>query len=143
MDVMTLGQLRAEAKKQLFNYRRNKPRAYRALARQPQRSMARGWVGAIDCARAYFAAVCPPKERFMCRYFGLEKPTPRNKPTRERLIKLSIDFGISESTLYKWREDVLEIVLYAAIEAGLISPFGIRRSKRNGRKKANGMGNGE
>jgi len=79
----------------------------------------------------------------MCRLFGLETPVPRNQPTSERMIKLSIDLSVGESTLYKWREDILEIVLYAAIEAGLISPFGIRRSKRNGRKKAKGVGNGE
>jgi hypothetical protein len=59
------------------------------------------------------------------------------------MIRISIDFGVGESTLYKWREDILEIVLYAAIEAGLISPFGIRRSKRNRRKKAEDSGNGE
>jgi len=143
MNLMTLAQLRAEAKKQLLNYRRNKPRAYRSLAKQPLQKTARGWVGAIDCARAYFATISPAKERFMCRLFGLETPVPRGQPTRERMIKLSIELSVGESTLYKWREDILEIVLYAAIEAGLISTFGIRRSKRNGRKKAGMMGNGE
>jgi hypothetical protein len=143
MEPMTLSQLRAEAKKQLLNYRRNRPRAYRALTKQSYRKTARGWVGAIDCARAYFSIVSPAKERFMCRLFGLEKPIPRIKSTRERMIRISIDFGVGESTLYKWREDILEIVLYAAIEAGLISPFGIRRSKRNRRKKAEDSGNGE
>ncbi len=143
MDVMTLAQLRAEAKKQLLNYRRNKPRAYRALAKQSNRKAARGWVGAIDCARAYFSIINPKKERFMCRLFGLEIPIPRNNPTRERMIKISIELGVGESTLYKWREDILEIVLYAAIEAGLISPFGIRRSKRNRRKKTESIDNGE
>ena len=34
--------------------------------------------------------------------------------------------NVSESTLYKWREDILEIVLYAAMEAGVIGLFGIR-----------------
>jgi hypothetical protein len=143
MDLMTVAQLRAEAKKQLLNYRKNKPRAHRALAKTPNRKTARGWVGAIDCARAYFSVVSPAKERFMCRMFGLETPIPRNLPTRERMIKLSLDLSVGESTLYKWREDILEIVLYAAIEAGLISPFGIRRSKRNGRKKAKNKANGE
>ncbi len=61
----------------------------------------------------------------MCRLFGLETPIPRSQPTRARMIQLGLELAVSESTLYKWREDVFEIVLYAAIESGLIRPFGL------------------
>ena len=61
----------------------------------------------------------------MCRLFGLETPIPRSQPTRARLIQLGRELAVSESTLYKWREDIFEIVLYAAIESGLIRPFGL------------------
>ena len=61
----------------------------------------------------------------MCRLFGLETAIPRNQATRTRMILLGQELNVSESTLYKWREDIFEIVLYAAIEAGLLSPFGL------------------
>ena len=62
----------------------------------------------------------------MTRLFGLETPLPRSQPTRARMINLGAEMSVSESTLYKWREDILEIVLYAAMEAGVVGLFGIR-----------------
>ena len=64
----------------------------------------------------------------MCRLFGLETPLPRSQPMRARLVLLSAEMSVSESTLYKWREDIFEIVLYAAMEAGVIGLFGIRET---------------
>ena len=130
MNRITVPRLRAEAKKQLLCYRRNKSRAYKNEAQRAERDQ-EGWTRAIDEARAYFRAVNPTKERFMCRMFGLETPVPRCRSARERMIKLGMELTVSESTLYKWREDILEIVLYAAIEAGLITPFGIRAGERD------------
>jgi len=123
---MTLQQMRAEAKKHLTGYRRNCARAYKCPSRRMQDEWIEGWICAIDAARAYFAATNPVKERFMCRLFGLESPVPRRQPTRERMIRLSIELCVSESTLYKWREDIFEIVLYAAVEEGLLHPFGLK-----------------
>lgn len=126
MNRITVPRLRAEAKKQLLSYRRNNTRAYKNEAQRAERASQIGWKRAIDEARAYLRAVNPTKERFMCRMFGLETPVPRCRSARERMIKLGMELTVSESTLYKWREDILEIVLYAAIEAGLVCPFGIR-----------------
>ena len=126
MKANTLPNLRTEAKRQLLNYRRNQSRVYRAAALRAQRGKVIGWCRAIDAARAYFLAADPVKERFMCRLFGLDTPLPRSQPTRARLIRLSLELSVSESTLYKWREDILEIVLYAAIEAGVVGMFGLR-----------------
>ena len=64
----------------------------------------------------------------MCRLFGLETPLPRSQPMRARLVILSAEMSVSESTLYKWREDIFEIVLYAAMESGVIGLFGIREA---------------
>ena len=125
MKAITLPRLRAEAKRQLLNYRRNQSRVYRPAALRAERGSVRGWVRAIDAARAYFRAENPLKERFMSRLFGLDTPLPRSQPVRARMIRLSIELSVSESTLYKWREDILEIVLYAAIEAGLVRLFGL------------------
>lgn len=87
------------------------------------------WIRAIDSARIYLRAQNPAKERYMTRLFGLETPLPRSQPMRARLIRLSEEMCVSESTLYKWREDILEVVLYAAMEAGVIGLFGIRAAQ--------------
>ena len=125
MKAITLPNLRTEAKRQLLNYRRNQSRVYRQAALRAERGAVVGWCRAIDAARAYFRTADPVKERFMCRLFGLDTPLPRSQPVRARMIRLSIELSVSESTLYKWREDILEIVLYAAIEAGLVGLFGL------------------
>ena len=128
MKAITLPRLRAEAKRQLLNYRRNQSRVYRPAALRAERGSVRGWTRAIDAARAYFRTENPLKERFMSRLFGLDTPLPRSQPVRARMIRLSIELSVSESTLYKWREDILEIVLYAAMEAGVVGLFGIREA---------------
>ena len=53
---------------------------------------------------------------------------PRSQPMRARMVRLSVEMSVSESTLYKWREDIFEIVLYAAMEAGVVGLFGIREA---------------
>lgn len=130
MKANTLPNLRTEAKRQLLNYRRNQSRVYRAAALRAERGAVVGWCRAIDAARAYFLAADPIKERFMSRLFGLDTPLPRSQPMRARMIRLSLELSVSESTLYKWREDILEIVLYAAIEAGVVGMFGLRDTTR-------------
>jgi hypothetical protein len=101
-----------------LNYRRNNSRVYRCASLRAEGGVMIGWVRAIDAARAYFRAANPIKERFMSRLFGLETPLPRGQPVRARMIRLSLELSVSESTLYKWREDIMEVVLYAAIESG-------------------------
>lgn len=129
MKAISLPQLRAEAKRQLLNYRRNNSRVYRGSAIRAEGGEMLAWVRAIDSARMYLRAQNPAKERFMTRLFGLETPLPRSQPTRARMIRLSEEMCVSESTLYKWREDILEIVLYAAMEAGVVGLFGLRAAQ--------------
>lgn len=129
MKAISLPQLRAEAKRQLMNYRRNNSRVYRSSAIRAEGGEMLTWIRAIDSARIYLRAQNPAKERYMTRLFGLETPLPRSQPMRARLIRLSEEMCVSESTLYKWREDILEVVLYAAMEAGVIGLFGIRAAQ--------------
>ena len=125
MKAISLQQLRAEAKRQLLQYRRNNSRVYRSNAIRAEGGTMLAWMRAIDSARVYLRAQNPVKERYMCRLFGLESPLPRSQPMRARMMHLSVEMCVSESTLYKWREDILEIVLYAAIEAGMVGLFGL------------------
>ena len=127
MQTTPLPRLRAEAKRQLYNYRKNTARAYRSPAQRAEQATEQQWIRAIDAARSYFHTKDPIKERFMVRLFGLETAVPRKQLTRARMIQLEQDLCVTVSTLYKWREDILEIVLYAAIESGLLCPFGLER----------------
>jgi hypothetical protein len=136
MKANPLPRLRDEVKRQLFNYRRNQSRAYRGAALRAEGGYMIGWVRAIDATRLYFRTVNPLKERFMCRLFGLETPLPRSQPPRARMIRLSEELCVAESTLYKWQEDIVEIALYAAIEYGLVSLFGLRAEKEQADGKA-------
>jgi hypothetical protein len=129
MKAISLPQLRAEAKRQLLNYRRNNSRVYRGSAIRAEGGAMLAWVHAIDAARVFLRIQNPAKERYMTRLFGLEAPLPRSQPMRARMIRLSVEMSVSESTLYKWREDILEIVLYAAMEAGVVGLFGIRETE--------------
>lgn len=132
MKGISLPQLRAEAKRQLLNYRRNNSRVYRSSAIRTEGGAMLAWVRAIDAARLYLRAQNPAKERYMTRLFGLEAPLPRGQPMRARLVRLCMEMNVSESTLYKWREDILEVVLYAAMEAGVIGLFGLREEQESG-----------
>jgi hypothetical protein len=125
MKAISLPQLRAEAKRQLLNYRRNNSRVYRSSAIRAEGGELLSWIRAIDSARLYLRTQNPIKERFMTRLFGLDTPLPRSQPMRARLIRLSVEMSVSESTLYKWREDIFEIVLYAAMEAGVVGLFDV------------------
>jgi len=140
MKAISLPQLRAEAKRQLLNYRRNNSRVYRGSAIRAEGGEMLAWVRTIDSARMYLRAQNPAKERFMTRLFGLETPLPRSQPTRARMIRLSEEMCVSESTLYKWREDILEIVLYAAMEAGVVGLFGLRAAQEEPHAQAEANG---
>ncbi|MCE5189852.1 MAG: hypothetical protein LLF75_11835 [Eubacteriales bacterium] len=140
MQTISLPRLRAEAKRQLNNYRKNTARIYRCPALRAEGGAVFEWIRAIDAARAYFRATNPTKERFMSRLFGLDTPIPRNQHMRARMILLAEELAVSESTLYKWREDLFEIVLYAAIESDLICPFGLAISPEKTENAKDGHG---
>ena len=94
----------------------------------------RCWVAAVDAARAMLQQLYPLKARFMARCFGLEVAIPRYQSAHQRLTKLALELHIAESTLYKWREDIIELTLFGAIESGVLQPYGLQ--KRDGGARA-------
>lgn len=60
------------------------------------------------------------KSRFMVRYFGLETPINRSQSPAARLIRLSQDYSVAQSTLYSWIDDICHIVLLCAAETGAL-----------------------
>lgn len=127
MKRSVLFEMYALAKRELLDYRRNRAMLAAHTLRGAERERAMAWGLAIEGARAFLFETMPEKERAMTRLFGLDTPIPRYQQARARMIRLSMELHVSEPTLYKWREDILQIVLAAAIEAGVIRPFGLRK----------------
>lgn len=127
MAVHPIAVYKKEALAQLTAYRRNCLAVKRGET--PGRQ-ARAWMRVIARVRKLLKEEDPLKEKFMERLFGLDLVIPQRKTARERLIKLSMELHCSEATLYNWRAEIVELVLYGAIEARLIQPFGGGKSGR-------------
>ena len=71
----------------------------------------------------------PSRQRALSYQPEQQDPAPRGQDARTRLVKLSMDLHVATSTLYKWREDAVDLTLYGAIEAGALRPYGIARMR--------------
>lgn len=127
MKRSVLYEMYALARQELLDYRRNRAKLAARTLRGEERARVAAWVAAIEGARALLLAEMPEKERAMTRLFGLDAPIPRYQQVRARMIRLRMELHVSEATLYKWQEDILRLVLGAAIEAGVIRPFGLKK----------------
>ena len=125
MNQDALALLRREASAQLSAYRQSN---VRGVPRRGGGVHTRDalWVLAITSAINHLKETNPVKARLLTRLFGLEKPIPRYQRVRERVIQLSMEYNVSETTVYAWREDLIHLVVCAAIEAGAARPFGIQ-----------------
>lgn len=95
-----LSEIRAEASTQLYAYRRGRATA---------------WRQAIDAARGVLRTETPEIERFMSRLYGLDVPLNRVRSQQARMMQLGESLGISVSTAYKWREQILDVVVVCAL----------------------------
>ena len=84
----------------------------------------RAWIAAIDDARTRLRDSRPERERFLVGCYGLDMPRPRGMQMRARLISMSMELNMAESTMYKWRENVLDTVVFCALRTGALKPFG-------------------
>lgn len=132
MYASALTKVKQTAAKQLASYRKSKALLASHTLKAQERAQLARWTQAIEGARAILHDAMPEKERAMTRLFGLDAPTPRHLRAHTRLIRLSMDMNVSESTLYKWRNEILLLVMGAAIETGAVSPFGLRAAAGTG-----------
>ncbi|MDO4543389.1 MAG: hypothetical protein Q4C01_02445 [Clostridia bacterium] len=84
---------------------------------------ARKWVWVIERVRAKLACYSPQKEKFFAEYYGLDRPLSKYETKRSRIYKIAAALYVGESTLYKWKEQILDDMLLAAVQAGLYKPF--------------------
>lgn len=80
---------------------------------------------AVEAALVLLETVYPIKARFMRRLYGLDAPFNRTRQERARIFDAALALNASEATLYRWREDILQFVIVACIEAGLLTPTGV------------------
>ena len=131
-------QMREEAERQLNQYRMHREcletyRKYAPRGRKTQGGILLPlpapalmelveWVSAIDAVRQRLEREAPEKAVFLNCFYGLDGNPPK-KTARARMIQLSMQMNLAESTLYKWRVELLEEVLLAATQIGRISPY--------------------
>lgn len=124
MDLKTMKQL---AEREIFRYRDNC--AYMqgmsdACCDHNQLSLHTRvlWVRAVDMAKKHWERTDAAKASFFSRYYCLDRPRKRyeQKPT---ICALSMQLHVAESTLYKWRNELLTAVVLAAIQIGALRPY--------------------
>lgn len=135
MALNSLKHLRRAAAAELAAYRKNgsilhppaseprRPKAGAASARHTPAELAnmRRWRSVIDSVRMRLRDTCPEKERFMARYFALHAPKSRRQTKRGRHLQLAAELCVSDSTIYLWRREILDLVVAAALAAGLFT----------------------
>jgi|GEM_PF-3730567 len=88
-----------------------------------------GWVWAIEQALSLLEREAPHKAQLMeLLFFADTGDTPSDSCRRRE--DLAEELHVSEATLYRWRDDIMQLVMAAAIEAGVLSPCGRPRSAR-------------
>ena len=101
--------------------------ALRLLEPNEEIKRMQGWVWAIEEASAMFKRDAPHKAQLMeLLFFADTGDTPSDSCARREI--LLDELHISEPTLYRWRDDIMQAVMAGAIEAGVLSPYG-RTSK--------------
>ena len=128
MKYVTLADAREEATQRLINYRADRQLIHKA-GKGTRRQAARlaRWARAIQEVRTMYEQTQPEKGRAMDRLFGLTHAVPKCQSNRKRMLRLSMDFHISESTIYKWRDEIVMATLLAAVEAGAFKPYGMKK----------------
>lgn len=140
MKQMTWMEMREIANAELLRYRRNCVRlrqidpdtglpacAHRSLDHplmtEAEIAEARLWKRAIERVRDAVRQEDPVMARFMVRYFAMRVPKNRRQSERARHMQLADELHVADSTLYKWKESILQRVIAAAIQSGALRPY--------------------
>ena len=122
--MQMLGSYRKMAEHELLEYRESLAyiKGYEASKREGtdgRRYLRRvEWTGAIEDAWEMIEANDSEKAKFFTQYYGLE--SPRRGKLKYAIVKLSMEYCVSITTLYRWREQVLDLVIVMAARRGLM-----------------------
>lgn len=79
-----------------------------------------GWVSAVEAVRRRLEETDPEKGEVFVRLFDLDG-VGRN--SQSRVIRLAMDLHTSPANIYRWRENILDQLILAATQQGLLRPF--------------------
>lgn len=96
----------------------------RELSRQAK--IRAGWVAVIETVREKLEQTDPEKGEVFVRLFDLDG---FGKSRDNRVIRLAMDLNTSQANVYRWRENILDQLILAATERGLLHPFGERKGE--------------
>ena len=82
------------------------------------------WVLAVDYVKEYLKRTDPQKAAVFSQLFGLDRPL-RRVEERRSIVSLSMERNISPTTLYKWKSEMLSLVLLAAAQTGALRLYSI------------------
>lgn len=100
------------------------PTEDRELSQRAQ--MRAGWVAVIEAVREKLEQTDPEKGEVFVRLFDLDG---YGKARDNRVIRLAMDLNTSQANIYRWRENILDQMILAATERGLLHPFGEERKE--------------
>ena len=82
------------------------------------------WIWAVERVREWLHLHEPLMEAFFVRYYVLDSSIPQCSHKKgESIVKVSESLRVGVSTLYKWREHILDQLVLAATQAGALEPF--------------------
>lgn len=79
-----------------------------------------GWVSAVDTVRLHLEKTDPEKAKIFEQLFGLDG---KNRYKDNRVIGLSMELNVSPANIYRWRENILNQLVLAAAQEGVLNPF--------------------
>lgn len=123
MTFLSLADARSETLLHLASYRTDRQTVHMRGRGARNRARLSRWTAAIEQVRALYLQTEPEKARLMDRLFGLQHPVPRCNNNRKRILSLAMDFSLSESTLYRWRDEIVLATMLAAAQSGALKPF--------------------
>ena len=80
------------------------------------------WVWAVERVRMLLEVSEPDKATFFAQYYLLDEPHGRRRE-RQSMTKLSLELHVSETTLFRWRNEILLSVAVAAVQSQALRPF--------------------
>lgn len=123
MTFSSLADVRKETLAHLVSYRTDRQTAHLHGRGTRKRARLARWTDAIEQVHSMYLQTAPERAHAMERLFGLNHPVPRCQNNRGRILSLASDLSVSESTLYKWRDEIVLATMLAATQTGAIRPF--------------------
>lgn len=85
------------------------------------------WAIAVEYAKAYWDRTDPAKAAFFSIFYRLDHPH-KSLSSRPSIHRIAMQLHVTESTLYRWKNEILTTVILAAIQTGALRPYALPAS---------------